>query len=163
MARDTKLKRLGRLSAAIGVLLLVVIGLAVAYRKSIGSYRQSAFVEAALRGNIPRMRLLLAAGANVDQPACESFLCPPPIVAAALADEPDAVDLLLNCGANVNKSSMRGQTALMVAAGKGRANTVKLLIAKGADVNAVSEEGTALQRAKRTGHFDVAELLVKAG
>ena len=43
-------------------------------------------------------------------------------------------------------------------------NVVQELLAKGADVNAKDKDGdTALSVAKKNGHSDVAQLLIKAG
>jgi ankyrin repeat protein len=141
-----------------GVLLLGFV-----FREDLRTFRQRAFVDAAFRGSITTMRALLLAGANVDAPACESFLCPPPIVAAAFNDRPDAVGLLLDRGANVNGRMQRGQTALMIAAYQGHTDTVKLLLSKGADFNVESQGDTALGGAKQKGRNDIVEILVKAG
>jgi hypothetical protein len=163
MASSTRLRTFKWLSLAVIFVLLVLAGFTIVYRESIRHYRQSTFVEAALRGNVLRMRLLLAAGANIDQPACESFLCPPPIVAAAFNERSDGVRLLLDRGANVNGRMQRGQTALMIAAYQGRVDTVKLLLSRGADVNAESQGNTALEGAKQKSRSDIVEMLVNAG
>ena len=147
----------------LGLLLLLISFLALVCRESLRDYRQQVFVETALRGEVTRMRILLAVGANVDQPACETSLCPPPIVAAAFNEHGDAVQLLLDSGANVNGNMKRGQTALMVAAYHGHTDTVRLLLSRGADANADFEGDTALLWARQKGHADVEDLLVKAG
>src|SRR5256885_1931804 len=97
-----KLKTSKRIGIVVGSLLVLVFSIALVCRQNIRNYRQTVFVEAALRGNVSRMKLLLAAGANVNEPACQTFLCPPPIVAAAFDKQPDAVRLLLDRGADVN-------------------------------------------------------------
>ena len=94
--------------------------------------RQRLFVEAALRGEITRMRFLLAVGASVDDPACQTSMCAPPLVAAAFNRSTQPVQLLLDEGSNVNDKMPRGQTALMVAAYHGHTDTVKLLSGKSA-------------------------------
>ena len=155
-----KLKRIG-----VGVILIsvVVIFVGISKRNDLRSYRQTVFVESAFRGNVSRMRILLALGANVDEPACRNFLCPPPIVAAAFDEHSEGVELLLDRGANVNSKMERGQTALMVAAYYGHANTVRLLLSRGADINAQFDGDTALTWAKQKGHTEIVDLLAKAG
>ena len=146
-----------------GSLLVLLLCLGFVYRQSIRNYRQRLFVEAALRGEITRMRFLLAVGASVDDPACQTSMCAPPLVAAAFNRSTQPVQLLLDEGSNVNDKMPRGQRALMVADYHGHTDTVKLLLSKGADVNADFEGDTALQWARQNGHADIADLLAKAG
>jgi len=108
------------------------------------------------------MKLILAMGANADEPACQGNRCLTPLV-AAIAGQADAVQLLLDHGANVNYKLTRGQTALTDAAFNGHAETVKLLISKGADINSEFDGCTALGFAKLRGHIDVVNLLMNAG
>ncbi|KAJ7481648.1 ankyrin repeat-containing domain protein [Mycena latifolia] len=54
-------------------------------------------------------------------------------------------------------------TALQVAAARGHAAVVQLLIESGADVNAEGQVGSALQAASAMGHYSVAKLLVENG
>ncbi|MGC8923596.1 MAG: ankyrin repeat domain-containing protein [Candidatus Micrarchaeia archaeon] len=66
-----------------------------------------------------------------------------------------SIMLTTNCATN---------KALMYAARDGRTEIVKLLLEKGADVNAKDILGlTALRYAAENGHKDVVELLKKAG
>lgn len=154
---------LKRILVVISALLLLVTCLALVYRQNIRNYRQGIFVDAALNGNIARMNLLMVLGANVDEPACQTSLCAPPIVAAAFNEDPTAVRLLLERGANVNGRMKRGQTALMIASYRGYTNIVRLLLSRGADVNADFEGDTALAFARQKSHGDVADLLIKSG
>ena len=94
-----------------GSLLVLLLCLGFVYRQSIRNYRQRLFVEAALRGEITRMRFLLAVGASVDDPACQTSMCAPPLVAAAFNRSTQPVQLLLDEGSNVNDKMPRGQTA----------------------------------------------------
>jgi hypothetical protein len=109
------------------------------------------------------MKVLLAVGADVNEPACQTFLCPPPIVAAAFNQDPSAVRFLLDRGADANSRMKRGQTALMIASYHGYTNTVRLLLSRGADVNADFEGDTALEFARQKSHGDIADLLIKSG
>lgn len=125
--------------------------------------RQATFIAAAVRGNIGRMKLLLALGASPDEPACNTPLCPRPLIAASIDGNSDAVQLLLDRGANVNGKMKRGQSALIAAAYEGHTDVVRLLLSKGADVNAEWEGCTSLGVARQKGYTEIADLLFKAG
>jgi ankyrin repeat protein len=58
-----------------------------------------------------------------------------------------------------------GETALQIAAGKGKAVTVKLLLDAGADINAKTPDlnYTALHKAAEAGHIGVVQVLIKTG
>lgn len=127
------------------------------------AYRQTLLIDAALRGYVGRMKLILAIGANADEPACQTRYCLTPLVAAAMAGHSDAVQLLLDHGANVDRKLAPGQTALIGAAFDGHTDTVRLLISKGADVNREFDGCTALGFAKLRRHPEVVDLLWKAG
>jgi ankyrin repeat protein len=68
-------------------------------------------------------------------------------------------------GGNVNVSNRHGWTPLMFAASRGHNSLVALLIAKGADVDAVAHENgfTALANAAQGGHLEVVQMLLRAG
>jgi hypothetical protein len=68
-------------------------------------------------------------------------------------------------GGNPNVSNRHGWTPLMFAASRGHRSLVALLIAKGADVNAVARENglTALANAAQAGHLEVVQMLLGAG
>jgi len=89
---------------------------------------------AALNGNTAILRVLLDAGANPNAatPGGETAL-----MTAARAGSLDAVKLLLDRRAPVDaKTSLREQTALTWAVTENHPEIVKLLVARGADVNA---------------------------
>ena len=73
-----------------------------------------------------------------------------------------AVELFLEAGMDPNAAGKDGKTALMVAARGGYMEIVKLLLDKGADVNAKDKkfEATSLIWAAVGGHSDVVELLL---
>ncbi|MFH1116261.1 MAG: ankyrin repeat domain-containing protein [Pseudomonadota bacterium] len=88
------------------------------------------------------------------------------LVYAASAGETSTADLLLRHGARVDarRGGDTGRTALMEAAARGRLETVKLLIGKGADLEVRLPNGwTALSVAADEGRSRAAALLLKSG
>lgn len=105
--------------------------------------------------------LLIRAGANVN--AANSYGVTP--LSLACTNESTAmVEKLLNAGANPN-GAPTGTPVLMTAARTGNVGTVKLLLAKGADVNAKesARSQTALMWAVAEKHPEVARLLIDHG
>lgn len=87
------------------------------------------------------------------------------LVNAARSGEPDEVERLLDQGAPISGRQRDHLTPLHAAAQRGRRDVAELLIARGADVNAVSDDGghTPLHKAAIVGHTQVAELLIANG
>jgi len=76
----------------------------------------------------------------------------------------DNILAFLDRGADVNTKSDDGYTALMLAAGWGRSDLVKLLLDRGSDVNAENSQGmTALMNCSLWGHKEVVSLLLDRG
>jgi ankyrin repeat protein len=77
----------------------------------------------------------------------------------------DGAKLMLDYGADPNFSGPSGRTALMHAILRGRsASMIELLIARGADVNATSTDGTTpLRLARRLGHRPLIKSLLRHG
>ena len=121
----------------------------------------SKLIEAAKNGKTELVKLLIAAGADVNKADEDGET---PLFRAAWNAHTECVKLLLAAGANVNKANKWGGTPLYWAAYKGRTECVKLLIDAGADVNKASNEGrTPLSIAEKNGHTECAELLRAAG
>jgi ankyrin repeat protein len=143
--------------------------------------------QAAANGSVEAMRLLVAAGAPVD--AANDFGATPLMWAIT---EPEKVKLLVGAGADVNARSKMGRTPLcLAAANDGSSNTVRfllergakvedqalvfaagandlasmrLLIEKGANVNAKGDAGiTPLMWAAGNGNLKAVELLLAKG
>jgi ankyrin repeat protein len=105
--------------------------------------------EAATLGNAARVRELLAAGAdpNTNRPVPEGLGTMPgdkpvgetPLAAAVKSDDVATVQALIDAGADVRYAHPRtGKTALHNAAIYGSTKVIPLLIARGADVNALA-------------------------
>ena len=91
-----------------------------------------------------------------------------PLIAAAMcADQSQALKkaaLLLDRGAKPDLVKHGGETALMLAAGRGHDKVVALLIDKGADVNVKNGAGeSAMSYAKRSGKSAIVALLESTG
>lgn len=105
---------------------------------------------------------LLAEGADADAHDEESGFGA--IHSAVSWMQPATVELLIERGAKINARRGYGhQTPLYTAAGEGRADVVKLLINKGADVDLPNQEGfTPLCHAASANHLEVVRVLLEA-
>lgn len=88
---------------------------------------ESALMMAALKGDLSGAQLLLERGAKVNQPGWS------PLHYAATGPDPKLVQLLLDRGAEIDAASPNGSTPLMMAAQYGSEDSVRLLLARGAD------------------------------
>jgi ankyrin repeat protein len=93
----------------------------------------TALLWAAHHGDVPEVKRLLAAGADV---AKGNRYGATPMSEAAQQAETEVLSLLLAAGADVNSPSKEGQTALMLVARTGNLTAAKLLLAHGAQVDA---------------------------
>jgi ankyrin repeat protein len=73
------------------------------------------------------------------------------------------VKVLLERGANVNLSSADAFPALYSAARGGHREIVRLLLDRGADVNARARGWSARQAAEKQGHVEIVKLLREHG
>jgi uncharacterized protein len=91
------------------------------------------------------------------------------LIDAVKAGDMTSAMLMLAAGANVNARDAENSTVLMLAAHMGNASMVRLLIEKGADVNANNESGWApLAKSVynpdlKRGFPDIARALIEAG
>ena len=94
---------------------------------------ETALMMAALRGNYEWAKILLDSGAQVQRPGWS------PVHYAATGPEAKIVALLLDRGANVNAESPNRTTPLMMAARYGTEDSVRLLLARGANKALVND------------------------
>ena len=86
-----------------------------------------------------------------------------PLHQAAINNCPDAIKLLINCGADLNGVDKRGQTPLHSATIWGQKAAVQALLARGADPNKRDEEEkTPISVAQDYNYMDIADILNSA-
>lgn len=116
---------------------------------------------AASRGHVPVLRLLLAAGAQVNAQDRAHVTA---LMLAALQSSAEDVDLLLQSGADINAKTTSGQTAVMFAAGLAKADVVRSLLRGKPDLRVQDEDGwTALTWAELNNDLQIPGLLKRAG
>lgn len=123
---------------------------------------------AVLAGDTRAMKSAIKKGANVNQgmPLAEaaSGYCLGPTEARDVKQCPEVVRVLVEAGADVNKSNPGGWNALMGAADEGYLEVVKYLVSKGAVVDAKTRQGrTALIRSAYHGQNEVISYLISKG
>lgn len=122
---------------------------------------QERLIKAALDGNLAEIREALRDGAHPDATYYNSF---PALHSAAMFGREDAVQLLLDNGADVNLVVSLGNTPLKMAVNEGHTDIVRILIERGADVcDRRQSNNPALQIAEEQGHKEITELLKAAG
>jgi len=117
--------------------------------------RQRYFTQATMDGSLSRMRLLHFAGANINARS-NGYM---PLFIAAGEGRSDVVRYLLAEGAEINARDKLGDTALTEAAYYGHVALVNELLLHGADINAIGNDGTALDIAINRNNAAVADLL----
>jgi ankyrin repeat protein len=118
-------------------------------------------VEAAKRGNLGVVGLLLERGATVDDENAESFTA---LHGAAQNGHEAVVRVLADKGATINQQTKQGVTALHVAAYNSHEAVVRVLAEKGATINQQTKGGvTALHFAAENGHEAVVRVLAEKG
>lgn len=114
--------------------------------------------DAALKGHIDVIEVLLAHGAEIDSRNTQGGTA---LHDAALAGQRAAAEALLKHGANINaRDSESGATPLHLAASWGRRNVVDLLLARQADAHVKDKNGrTPLDLAVANNQLEVAAVL----
>jgi len=112
--------------------------------------------------NVQAVKDLLARGAdvNAEQLSCRYS----PLVLAIMRDNEEIFELLLDAGADVNKTDKEGFSPLMLCI-PNRIPMMRRLLAAGADCNAVETryQTTALMLAAQTRHLPSCRLLLQYG
>ena len=108
------------------------------------------------------MRHLLQHGAAVDASNSAGQTA---LIEVASRGLTEAVEILLNAGANVEaKTKIGGKTALLLAADEGHADVVQMLLNRKANVNTRNSDGeTPLMLAAAGGHLEVVRSLLARG
>ena len=119
--------------------------------------RIEAYIAAVNGGDLPAVRKALQRGVDVNTRDTSGNG-----VLSIAPDGPTAT-ALIEAGADVDARGNEGLTPIMMAAARGRPDVVRLLIAKGANVNEKNpaHQMTPLEFAVHNGHEDVAEILRK--
>eukprot|EP00808_Paulinella_micropora_P013261 g573.t1 len=115
-------------------------------------------IAAAIKGHVPVLRRILAAGAYPNQTDPKTGL-----TALMLAQHPAAVDTLLAAKANPHlKAKRSGKTAVMFAAERGSAAVIEKLSTAGADLNWREVYGgcTAIRLAAQRGNWEAVKKLI---
>ena len=119
----------------------------------------------------PHIAIAVDVGHATDHPDCdnrrfgETKLGGGPILCRGANINPKVFDRLLKAGADPNETSEEGQTALMTAALNGRVEAVKLLLQRGAKINANEpyRGQNALIMAAGEGNVKAIEMLIEFG
>jgi ankyrin repeat protein len=123
--------------------------------------RTTALIDAVDRGDTRAVRELLAAGADVEEPAADSSTA---LHRAVHSDDPVIVALLLDAGARVDAASRYSVTPLALAAQNGSEEMLGLLLDAGTDPNETTLTGqTALMTAALNGRPEALRVLIGAG
>ncbi len=86
------------------------------------------------------------------------------LATAAWFGSNETVDVLLACGAKIERKDGSGETALIIAARQGQLSTVKRLVKHGAAIEAMSQTGaTALMIACVFSHTEIVRFLLSEG
>jgi ankyrin repeat protein len=132
----------------------------------------AAFVDAAEDGQTDILRVLRDRNADVHKVGSEALGRAAGSRSGRVTDEQlnDTVKFLLDLGVDVNASDKEGWTALLLAAEKGHPSVVRVLLDRGANINAkcvcpdwLDGGWTALMIATKLGHDEIVQLLLDKG
>jgi hypothetical protein len=117
------------------------------------------FHDAVSKGNLDAVRSAIAYGVDVN--ATNRYGDP----SLSNAANPEIATALIEAGAKIDATNREGITPVMMAASQGRADVVRLLVAKRANLNLRSryKNMSALDYAATNGHPDIVEILRAAG
>ncbi len=116
--------------------------------------------EAAQHGNLHQLRWMLGEEVSPNAISETEFS---PLMLAAKEGHLEAVNLLLEAGADLETHGLYGARALFLAASKGHMSVVKRLVEKGASISARAENGAIAEiEAYSHGHQEVGDFLKQA-
>ncbi len=137
---------------------LVFLGSAFLLRAEV---RQVPLIEAAKKGDVATVRVLLAQHTDADTPSYDGSTA---LMWAARVGNREEVDVLLKAGANAKAANRYGVTPLTLAATNGNAAILKRLLEAGANPNTALAAGeTVLMTAARTGNVEAVQVLLSHG
>ncbi len=97
---------------------------------------------------------------NTQEPTLKST----PLITTAALGEPEAAQILIDAGANINAKNKDGSTALITAAAFGKTKVAEVLIKAGAYLNIQNNDGsTALHTSAFLCNKEIVEALLNAG
>jgi ankyrin repeat protein len=116
-------------------------------------------VHAAERGDLSRVRRLLAAGADADE-RDESGRTP--VTAAAMAERVEVVRALVDAGVDIDLQDQAGNNALLLCGENGNVRLLREVLRSNPDLRATNRfGGTALIPASDRGHVDMVRALLE--
>lgn len=130
-----------------------------AYVNCRGRQKMPPLFQSATDGNVEAIKLLLEGGAG--DPLVVTFKGLTLIQFAACYGDLNVLQVLLDAG--LGSDTDKGPTLLHHACVGGHADVVRMLLAQGANVNAIHDSLGVLHAAAFYGHFDVSELLLNEG
>lgn len=154
---------LARLMAACGVAGVAFTFAANAAAQGVGIdiYQRTPLAEAAMRGDVMRLRGFLINGQSPNATDLEGR---PAILLAAWGNHVEVVEALVEAKVRVDQRDKIGSTAMIAAAERGYDRIVELLIEGKGNVNLENRQGvTPLIAAAQKGYAPVVATLIKAG
>ena len=147
-----------------GLLLIAYSGMPSVFEMAKSLKKTFSFHEAIVCGKMEQVKELHKDGSNgIDEYSGDGFT---PVSLAAFFDQTEIAIWLLEQGAdpNLHATNASKVNALHAAVAKGNVELCKLLIQKGADVNAPQmQQVTALHSAAHRGNLELVQLLVQNG
>ena len=165
---ETALMTAARTGTPDAIRVLIAHGATVNARDDL--HGQTALMWAAARGNAPAIHVLAEIGADINLRTDSAprsggryrglFAAPSPtgfsaMLFAVRAGHLDAVQVLLEAGADINDTLSDGQSALVVAAANANWELVDYMLDRGADPNAAGAGWNALHQTVRTRRMNV--------
>jgi hypothetical protein len=132
----------------------VVIALFAALQAGCGLGQQTTtLIGAARRGDVAAIQSLIAQGADPGERGGVNGW--PPLMHAVHKNQIASVAALLDAGADPNERAAGGSTALIMAAGYGATDIVRLLLARGADPRITDRNGRSALAMAASGVGDI--------